>query len=67
MATIIKLLFIVIVLWWIGRIFSPALNRLWARSIGTGFAWITQNGSLMMRWMVIVAMLLVAFIIYQWQ
>ena len=67
MATVIKLLLIVLILWWIGRFFSPALNRLWSRSIGSGFGWIRQNGSLMMRWVLIAALLLAGLIAYQWQ
>ncbi|AFK63199.1 hypothetical protein TKWG_16190 [Advenella kashmirensis WT001] len=67
MATVIKLLLIVIILWWIGRFFSPALNQLWSRSVGASFVWIRQNGSLMMRWIVIAGLLLAVVIIYQWQ
>ncbi|WP_025372138.1 hypothetical protein [Advenella mimigardefordensis] len=67
MATLIKLLLIVLILWWIGRFFSPALHRLWTGSIGACFVWIRQNGSLMMRWIVIASVILAALIIYQWQ
>ncbi|PJX22139.1 hypothetical protein CAP48_14435 [Advenella sp. S44] len=67
MATIIKLLLMGVILFWIGRFFSPALSRLWASSIGAGFGWIRQNGSLMMRWVLIAALMLAALIAYRWQ
>ena len=67
MATLIKLLLIVLILWWIGRFFSPALNRIWSRTIGAGLLWIRLNGSLMMRWIIIAGVLLAALILYQWQ
>lgn len=67
MATIIKLLLIVLIFWWIGRFFSSTLNRLWIGTIGAGLQWVTVNGSLMMRCIVIAALLLGLLIIFQWQ
>ncbi|ETF00550.1 hypothetical protein W822_22025 [Advenella kashmirensis W13003] len=66
MATVIKLFLIVLIVWWIGRFFSATLYRLWAQTIGTGLHWITHNGSIMMRWVLIVALLLGLLVVYQW-
>ncbi len=67
MATIIKLLLIVLILWWIGRFFSATLNRLWLETVGAAIHWVTHNGSLMMRIVAIAALLLGVLIIFQWQ
>lgn len=67
MATLIKLLLLVLIVFWIGRFFSASLDRLWRGTIGAALAWVRLNGTVMMRWMFALAALLAVLVFFQWR